>query len=137
MFVVYKHRWRTPKCRPNFFLDREELEEDGENKYEPVNFEESEDLSTCTNQNLQEASEFDPTVDNSKTSGEECISNSVQAAKIEPSQATFQPQVKTIEKIQTGNSYRKNKLKGKCYESTPKSWILLIRCNATVNSIRT
>nr|XP_022329161.1 uncharacterized protein LOC111128056 isoform X1 [Crassostrea virginica] len=85
--------------------DREELEDDGENKYEPVNFEESEDLSTCTNQNLQDGSELDPTVDNSKTSGEECISDSVQAAKIEPSQATFQPQVKTIEKIQTAKSY--------------------------------
>ena len=106
MFVFYKHQSRTRKCRPNFLLDKEELEDDGESKSEPVNFEESEDLSTCTNQNLQEGSELDHSVDNSKTSGEKRISDSVQAAKIEPSQATFQPQVKTIEKIQTGNSYK-------------------------------
>ena len=109
MSVVYKHQSRTRKCRTNFLLDTEELEDDGES-----NFEESEDLSSCTNQNLQEGSELDHSVDNSKTSGEKRISDSVQAAKIEQSQATFQPQVKTIEKIQTGNSYRQNKLKGKC-----------------------
>lgn len=90
MFVIYKHQSR--KCQPNFLLDTEELEDDGESKSEPVNFEESED--------------FDHSVDNSKTSGEKRISDSVQAAKIEPIQTTSQPQVKTIEKIQTGNSYR-------------------------------